>query len=298
MQAGLEELENWLQDTLREGLASLEQQPDFWEDIAARMYDAKLSAIGRRLKLMRLVIGRQENWFEQVTEELGNIYLLLRALKNIEALSPTLQRDVLTMSGVTIQKKELEKNGIPTKDIWMVLATSEKEEDNLRSRRTWIYGYQTKRYGLVLDFAWGRQDFTDFYTAGEVFESTIIYYPSNAPIRVMVKDKRLLKARSIKRIIGFPDIATFLDHYAMALAANPWLLEFPCAMEGITPIMEQEQVQLLDQHQFLFPSSMSHTKQMKLLAISGGHPIRLFGEWFNKKFFPLSASTEERFIVL
>ena len=202
------------------------------------------------------------------------------------------------MSGVTIQKKELEKDGTPLKDIWMVLATSEKEEDHLRARRTWLYGYQTKRYGLVLDFAWGRQDFTDFYTAGDVFEGTIIYYPSNAPIRVLVTNKRLLKDRPIKRIIGFPDIVTFLEHYATTLAANPWLLEFPCAIEHITPVTENETILLLDQNQSILPCQMNTFKQMKILALSGGHPIRLFGEWFGKQFFPMSASTDDRFIIL
>ena len=298
MSNGLEELENWLQDTLRQGLASLEQQPDFWKDISARMVDAKLGAVGRRLKTIRLLIGQQENWYEQVTQEIGNIYLLLSALKNIDQLAPPLQRDVLTMSGVTVRKNELEKDGMPVTDIWMILATSQKEEDNLRSRRTWVYGWKTKRYGLVLDFAWGRTDFTEFYTAGEVFEGTIIYYPSNAPIRVQVKGKKIIKDRTIKRIVGFAHLDAFLENYAIALAANPWLLEFPCAIQDIVPVMEGDQMLLVDTNKHLLPSKMGTFKQMKILALSGGHPINLFGEWFGKTFYPLSVSVDERFVIL
>ena len=298
MSSGLEELENWLQDTLRQGLASLEQQPDFWKNISARMVDAKLGAVGRRLKTIRLLIGQQENWYEQVTQELGNIYLLIRALKNIDQLAPPLQRDVLTMSGVTVRKNELEKEGMSVTDVWMILATSEKEEDNLRSRRTWVYGWKTKRYGLVLDFAWGRTDFTEFYTAGEVFEGTIIYYPSNSPIRVQVKDKKIIKDRPIKRIIGFAHLDAFLENYAIALAANPWLLEFPCAIQDIIPVMEGDQMLLVDTNKHILPSKMGNFKQMKILALSGGHPINLFGEWFGKTFIPLSVSVDERFVVL
>jgi len=297
MSSGLEELENWLQDTLRQGLASLEQQPDFWKDISARMVDAKLGAIGRRLKSARLLIGNQENWFEQVTEELGNLFLLLRALKNIAQLSPALQRDVLTMSGVTIKKNELE-NIPPIQDVWMILATSEKEEDNLRSRRTWLYGWKTKRYGLVLDFAWGRTDFVNFYTAGDVFEGTVVYYPSNAPIRVLVKEKKGLKDRSIKRILGFSNLEDYLQQYATTLAANPWLLEFPCAIENIVPAVDGTTIQLMDSNKHLLPCRISDHKQLKILALSGGHPINLFGEWMGKSFIPLSASVEDRFVVL
>ena len=135
MSNGLEELENWLQDTLRQGLASLEQQPDFWKDISARMVDAKLGAVGRRLKTIRLLIGQQENWYEQVTQEIGNIYLLLSALKNIDQLAPPLQRDVLTMSGVTVRKNELEKDGMPVTDIWIcLLYTSPSPRDATLSR--------------------------------------------------------------------------------------------------------------------------------------------------------------------
>jgi len=299
MIAGLEELDNWLQDTFRQGLASLEQQPfSFWKEISTRMVDAKLGGIGKRLTRLSTIIGQQQNWHELVLEELSSFYLLIRGIRNLAQLPTPLQTDLLQIAGVNTRKEDLFKNGIHLQDTWMTLALSHQEEDNLRSRKTWLYGWTSHRYALVLDFAWGRTDFTNHYEAGKVFTGTVVYYPSNTPLRVVVKEKRQLDKKYIKRIVGFPSFTEFLHHYATNLANNPWLTTHPCALEEVTPTLDKDTLILLDSDNYIIPTSISPPEKWQIIAMSGGHPINLFGEWTGKVFIPLSASIMEQFCVL
>lgn len=50
MAGGLEELERWLTDRLRQGLAQLPGQTAIWEELARRMIDAQLPGLAYRLR--------------------------------------------------------------------------------------------------------------------------------------------------------------------------------------------------------------------------------------------------------
>jgi hypothetical protein len=36
----------------------------------------------------------------------------------------------------------------------------------------------------------------------------------------------------------------------------------------------------------------------QLLALSGGHPVRLFGEWIDERLHPLSVEIDDRLVAL
>lgn len=298
MIAGLDELENWLSDTLRQGIAALEQQPyTFWKDISARMYDAKLGAIGKRIKGIPILIGTEENWPDKVLAELTSFYLMIRGLRKMEELPLNIQQDLLTIAGVTTRKDELFQYGQTVKDTWMVLGQIEGVEDKLNFRRTWVLGHQTKRYGLILDYAFGNQPYTANYRSGNVFVGSAVYYPSNAPLRIAVKEKQLLD-RTLKRLIGFPDFQSFLDFYAQNLAANPWNFYFPCSIEEVRPIVSDHKLFLIDKNQQIIPLLNQSTSDWKILATSGGHTINIFGEWSGNNLLPLGLTRDQQYIPL
>ena len=87
IQDGLPELETWLLDTVREGIASIEKNAtQVCEDIATRMSDAKMSGIATRIREIPMMIGSSDNWIEKVTMHLGEIYLFVNAFKQFEHL--------------------------------------------------------------------------------------------------------------------------------------------------------------------------------------------------------------------
>jgi len=298
MVAGLDELENWLLDTLRQGIAALEQQPyAYWTNISARIHDAQLSAIGKRIKNIPVLIGSDDDWPAKVLSELTAYYLLIRGLRKMDELPLNIQRDLLSVAGVSTKKEELFQYGQTVKDTWMVLGQIEGVEEKLNYRRTWVLGFETKRYGLILDYAFGRHPYTANYRKGNVFVGQVVFYPSNAPLRIAVKEKLVLD-RKVKRIIGFKTFKEYLTFYTQNLAANPWQIAFPCSIEEITPIIEKDQLILLDKDQKIIPVFQNENAKWKILAASGGHAVNIFGEWSGEKLLPLSLTIGNQFIAL
>jgi hypothetical protein len=298
MRAGLDELEHWLLDTLRQGIAVLEQQPySFWKEISARLVDAKLGAIGKRLKNLPTIIGVDERWPELVLSELATYFLHIRALKKMEELPLNIQQDLLSFAGVNIKKDSLIQNEEPVKDTWMIIGQIEGVEDSLNFRRTWLLGLETRRFAMILDFAFGNNPYPTDYKRGSVFEGSIIFYPSNSPMRAIIQDKKILN-RTLKKILGFDQFKSFLDFYSNSLAANPWQSLFPCSLTKVLPVMKKEQLFLIDQNQKIIPSYISSENTWLILAASGGQAIEVFGEWTGTELIPLSFTINQRYISL
>ena len=71
MSRGVEELKTWLLDMLREGLAALASAPpDYWESLAARMVDAKLGSIARRIRAWPALLALPDGE-KKLIEEIG-----------------------------------------------------------------------------------------------------------------------------------------------------------------------------------------------------------------------------------
>ncbi len=297
MAAGLDDLEIWLQDVIRQGLAELEQQtPEFWTGIAARMVDAKLGSIARRLRLLPELITTRNNWHEEVLQVLGEIYLLLKGFRQMEKLPDPLQKELLNLAGVNQKKEELLKEEAIS-DQWLITGIVETQEEQLRLRRTWLLGRKTKQWALVLDYVWGQMDFPTSWKMGQLLAAEVIYYQAAYPLRVLIKKHQVVE-HSIKQLSAYPNHTAFFSVYAKAIAANPWLRDFPYCVKSVIPILENGQLYLQDEDNFLLPISCNETLKWQLLALSGGFPIRIFGEWTGEALSPLSALVDGRLVEL
>ena len=77
--AGLVELERWLDDRVRTGLAdpALARYAT-WDELAARLVDARAGALANRVRRLAGVVGARPDWHEVVLAELGVLHLLAR----------------------------------------------------------------------------------------------------------------------------------------------------------------------------------------------------------------------------
>lgn len=296
MNEGTQELEVWLLDILREGIAILEEAPaDYWEELAARMVDAKLGGIARRIRTWPAIIAQKEGP-RRLIEEIADLYLFIQAFQRIGQLSPTRQIDLLTTAGVT-QKKENIKAEKAIEDHWLVIGQYRGEEENLKYRRTWLLGETTRKAALLLDFAWGRNDFTEHWITGSVFYGSIVYYPSNYPQRALVKSFESSN-RDYEMPFGFADFNVMLLEYAKALADNPWLFSFPCLLNQCRPAFDGQNWILVDKTKQNISLAGSPNGYWKLLALSAGKALNLFGQWENNQLLPLSTWRNDQLIAL
>ncbi|HEY9906166.1 MAG TPA: SWIM zinc finger family protein, partial [Thermosynechococcaceae cyanobacterium] len=83
--AGIQELRLWLDDRVRQGLATLPQESyQVWDTIAARMVDAQAPGLARQLRELAGIIHTGADWSHRVLERLGRLYLLIEGFERIE----------------------------------------------------------------------------------------------------------------------------------------------------------------------------------------------------------------------
>ncbi len=298
MKRGMEDLEIWLCDIIRSGTASTEgQNYAFWQDFSARMVDTQLSALGPKIRALQLLHHSECDWPDQMLQELGGLYLLAKGFQRLEELPEVMQEQLLRIAGIRDQKKDLLlQDGIF--DQWGVLGQFEGINiDDGHFRRTWLRGAKTRKLALIQEYDYRKQGYETEWKLGHIYTGNMIYYPASYSQRALLKDPEVQEP-IIRQMKGYPNTDAFLEDYADAIATNPWLPDFPCCLENITPILEGEKLQLIDQEHYVIPVHVKEAMIWQILALSGGHPITIFGEWTGAEFLPLSVLVDQRFVAL
>lgn len=295
--AGLKELELWLRDLLRHGLAAAQTRSfDYWEQMAARLIDAQAPGLARRVRDLSYLTQSGDTWIEQLLAQVTAIFLLVKAYERIETLSAATQADVRTAIGWNYKEDELPDENVVA-DEWRVLGQRTTGVEGLRVRRTWLWGQHTAKGALVLDFAAPGQHLAVDLLPGTTVEAELIFYPGNYPLRAAVR-KRVNTTRTLKEIDGYATGEQLLTTYASGLALNPWLETIPAPMQTVVPLRRGEQWFARDSNASLLTLKSDSTSGWKLLALSGGAPIMIFGEWNGRSLLPVSAWADGRHVEL
>jgi SWIM zinc finger len=295
--AGLQELELWLRDLMRHGLASVQGRSySFWTAPAARMVDAQAPGVARMLQEMAGIPATGDGWHDRLAERLGRLYLLLEGFKRIETLPPAAQADIRSMIGWTIRQEDL-RDDPGVRDRWQVVGHQVEEEERLRVQRTWLWGRETGRAALVLDFAHGRQPLDVGLVPGTSLDAELVFWPGSYPLRALVKE-RFGEAGPVDGLSGYVSIADAVAAYAEALSRNPWLEQFPVVLDQVTPARNGGGWIVQDAGGHALPIAPGFEQSWHLIALSGGYPMTLAGEWNGSWLLPLSVWAEGRFVAL
>jgi hypothetical protein len=295
--AGVRELELWLRDLVRGGLATAQSKPySYWEAPAARMVDAQAPGLARLLREMAGLGAHGPGWQEALLHELGRLYLLLEGYKRQDALPPALQAEVRALIGWTQSQEELTAQpGL--RDCWMILGQRVEEEERLRVQRTWLWGRGSRRPALVLNFAHGNAPFDTMLLPGSTIEADIVFFPGAAPLRALVKE-RYGPPQPLDGAYPTTTIAEALAAYAAMLAQTPWLDTLPLALRDVVVIPGAERWLLRDAENHALPLAPHFDQRWRLLACSGGRSLHVFGEWNSHHFTPFGAGLGSKWIGL
>lgn len=294
--AGLQELELWLRDLTRRGLADAQTQPaKFWETPAARLVDAQAPNLARLVRDLAGIPASGAGWQERLLERMGQLYLILEGFKRLDALPANTQADIRALIGWTRDKAELASEpGVH--DRWLVVGRRVEDEGRLRQQRLWLIGQSTRRTALLLDYSVTNQTFETNLLPGLTFEAEVVFFPSAHPLRAFLRGNRNGEHNTIEALPAHPTIAAASEAYSSALARNPWLEQFPMAVQAVVPAQIESGWVVRDSANQVLPIATRFDHHWSLRAVSGGQPLTIFGEWNGATLLPLSALAEGRFV--
>jgi hypothetical protein len=281
---GIDELELWLKDLVKRGFESIKgEKYRFFDSIAARMTDYKASGISIRLKELGSLFAYDKN-FDLIIEKLGLLGLIIKSFRNLDKLPEPIQADIKTIIGFTINNNDL-LNLESVNDKWFIVGSFYSEEENLRVRKTYLYGIKNKKFALILEFAYGTQPFVnnDLLT-GLLFEGEIVYYPSNLPIRAIIKNKNFIKEDINISELGI-NFEELYKYYSDCLSKNPFIDKIPTFIKA-SPFLKDDNFFLIDENKNYIPISKEFNKNWELINSCSGNESLIFGEWDNKSFLP------------
>ena len=296
--AGLDALDLWMEDLVRSGLASVEAEgPKAWHTQAARLVDAQAPGLAARLRRMAEIPRASADWPRRLLCELGQVALLTHAFRRLEALPLGLQSDVRQLLGWTLDREDVVRDGTLLADRWLALGQRVDEEERLQVQRSWLRGERSGRWALILQFSAASAPFPESIIPGTAFEAELAFWPSASQLRALIHERRGAVERFAGPLPGHTQVGDFLAEVAQALSRQPWLDHFPCALAAATPVIAQDESwHVVDAECGSLP--LRGSRHFKLLALSGGAPIGLAGEWDGETLAPLAAVAEGAFELL
>ncbi|MGW8653772.1 DUF5691 domain-containing protein [Nocardia salmonicida] len=286
--AGLTELEVWLTDQIRTGLAQTDRSFGAYEAIAARMVDAQAPRIAETLRRLPTAVVTTEHWPELLLREYARLHLLVLAHRTLDALPEPLQAGIRTHIGYpTSAEAVLTEPAV--RDRWLVLGMRAGEEERLHTRRTWLRGRSSGRWALLIEHSFATPNFTGEVPApGSEVDAELHYYPGAASLRVQWGTRHgIPEPFTTVPAVGGTTIDDALDAYAGALSGDPWLRSWPALLTDVVPVLDENGWQLVATDGTALPLQAG-VRPWRLIAVAGGHPVTVCGEWRADGFDPIS----------
>ena len=285
IEGGVEELQLWLKDLVRDGLATLPTRDRaFWGNTAARMVDAQAPGLANFIRRMGDINYHAAGWEYTAWETLTQMYLVTEGFEHWDSLDAGVQEDVKTALGWPYSKDELnQQTGI--EDTWQVLGKQEFQEERLTTIRYWLKGKTTQRYALILQFITPGQPRDTSLLPATQLEATLAFYPSNYPLRAIVKEIR--QTQPMSQPEGYTTLSEFEADYAQVVSFDIQTNQLPVVLSSVIPRWMSEKLLLMDSAGKAVKVQIAEEGRWKMLALSSGQPITVTGIIENRVLHPL-----------
>jgi len=282
--AGLDELDQWLCDQVRSGIAGLDRVGyAHFDRMAARMVDAQASGIAGMLRSVPAEFSGI-GWPSRVLEQFGALHLLIQAHRRLDELPPDLAATVRSRIGYPVNRSDvLALPGVL--DHWFAVGLVDTAEYRLDTRRVWLYGAATGRWAVIVSFAPPGGPLDDTVLAGYLLHARLHFYPGSGQFRALVGEQRTATDG-----LTMPPAESFADvraRFAELVAADPWAARMPAVINAV-PTRGDAQWRMRSASGECCDIVDLMDEPWPLLARSCGEPIPVFGEWSPSGFRPLS----------
>lgn len=314
MRAGALELDRWLADRVRAGLAAPElAQPETWQRLAARLVDAQCGALANRVKRVATIVGRHARWHEDVLEEMAVLHGLARGALRTSALPILLCDGLHAATGLTVTRDEV-LSGVPSTSRWIVVGVSRVREDMITVQRTWLctsgtppaegraegraegHGVQTTTWAMLLAFGAVGREVAIEHAVGTELHADVHWYPGAIALRAIVG--RVHEAPVLGAHPPAPtSLADAMAAAGWALAGEPWLERYPVCVAAVPTPVGNGRWTLVD-HTGAVPVVPGFWRLGELVSLSGGSPVTIVGEHSTEGILPLTVFVHGHAVVL
>jgi hypothetical protein len=292
MMEGLVELDRWLEDRMRTGLAdpALARYAT-WDALAARLVDARAGALANRVRRLAGLVGAGPDWHSEVLGELGMLHLIAEAGRRLPDLPGNLADAVATVAGWQVRQADVLAS-VPETDDWIVMGRSDTREDRIEVRRVWLRGATSRRWALLLSFAAYRQSLDATWQVGTVVNADLHRYPGGS-LRCLASRCDEPRPAGVDAVVG-ASVAGACTEIGYALAAEPWLEHIAVTLTA-APTMADRRWLLSDVSGSL-PMVAGAVATGVVLTASAGEPVTLTAEWTPHGLLPLTVHLADRAI--
>ncbi|MFG2499881.1 SWIM zinc finger family protein [Streptomyces sp. NPDC048441] len=290
--AGAAELEQRLSDLVRGGIASAEQTGyGLWEETAARMVDAQAPGLAARVRELGAIPSSGPGWPVRMLEECALLHLLDQGWLHREHLPDDLAATVRSRIGLPTSAA-----GPPVRDHWLVLAQYDTADSRLTTRRIWLHGARSGRTALLLSYGAAGRAPALALPVGLALDAELTAYPGGGQLRTDLGEQFSTPAPTAARPPGIRT-AEAAARYGEMLRDDPWLDSWPVTLGEVIPTPDATP----DTHGWqladaggdvalpITASAASRPGLWRLMALSGGAPVTVFGECGHQGFTPLTA---------
>ena len=287
--AGIADLERWLDDLVRGGRAAASARSwAGWDEVGARLVDAQAPGLASRVRALGRAAHSGPGWPDRLLAQLGRLHLVLEGWHRLGGLPPDLASEVRTQVGFPTARADVLATR-PVRDRWDVLAAVVNDDGTLATRRVWLRGRSVGGWALLLETGPSGATFDVEVAVGTSFEADVHRYPAGAGHRSLVGERHGDAAR-LEALDGC-DVADVLAADALALAASPWVPQTPVCLGPVVPVAEGDRWWVVDAKGDGLPLDRP---TWEILALSGGHPVAVVGEWDGDRINLLSCFADGR----
>jgi hypothetical protein len=285
VEGGLQELERWLGDQLRQGIASATGAGyEHWDAMAARLVDAQAPSLASSVRRLAAVATRPDD----LLTELSLIRLLVTAYRRSGELPADLAATVRARIGFPVSSAEVLAQP-PERDRWAVIGVRDEGQERLTVRRVWLRGEATGRAALVLTFAPAGRPLPADLLLGMAVEADLCFFPGALPLRALVATRHA-PPTPLEEPPGAVAVAEALDRHALAVAAEPWLNRWPMLLGGVVAAHDRAgRWHLRDGSGDGLLLDPAPGVPWRLIAAAGGEPATVAGELTPAGLRPLTA---------
>lgn len=292
---GIDEVQVWIKDLIRAGLLDLPNHAyDYWQMPSKRLVDAQATGLATLVSELGNYNYFDDSWKYNVLNQLVKIFTLGEAYKNVDYLPENLKEEVRSLVGFTQSKEDvLAQEGIS--DTWMVLSKTAQLMDKVTVERNWLWGKQSKRFALFLQYYVGGQLPEQNLVQNTSLKGEIVFYKGVNNYRALLK--KIDSIGNINDLEFLPDFDAAYEVFNSVFSQNPFVEGVPAMIENIQFIKHGTVFYAKDIHGKTVKINTTLESELHILAITGGKPAHVFMSLNETSAMPLSIFNPRKAVV-